>query len=216
MREHMSVMCCTFYKPVIGFTKFRTKTLVLAFHPSWQSIIQITHYFPKLRLTESRIVIHPSADYRVYPLCYLLYAHMHLTIQIPTAYLSLYFQRRLLTYRRSKSSKVLPCLAIACRSWSEGIAQKVKGCMLRVTLAVLPSCAPPPITNASTLLRGSPPQNTSIATFYLCVSGLGIFAWHLMSASHVPPKSLWQGHAAYTPHTRQTAIQASSVVIPRE
>ena len=106
----MSVMCCTFYKPVIGF--------------------------PKLRLTESRIVIHPSADYRVYPLCYLLYAHMHLTIQIPTAYLSLYFQRRLLTYRRSKSSKVLPCLAIACRSWSEGIAQKVKGCMLRVTLAV--------------------------------------------------------------------------------
>lgn len=36
-----------------------------------------------------------------------------------------------------------------------------------------------------------------------------------MPASHVPPKSLWQGHAAYTPHTRQTAIQGSSAVIPR-
>ena len=36
-----------------------------------------------------------------------------------------------------------------------------------------------------------------------------------MPASHVPPKSLRQGHAAYTPHTRQTAIQGSSAVIPR-
>ena len=34
MREHLSVMCCTFNKPFIGFAKFRPKTLVLAFHPS--------------------------------------------------------------------------------------------------------------------------------------------------------------------------------------
>ena len=136
MREHLSVVCCTFSEPIVGFAKFRTKTLVLALHPSRQPFIQITHYLPKLRPAESRIVIHPSSDYRVYPLCYLLYAQMRLSIQIPTAYLCLYLQHRLLAYRRSKSSKVLPCLAVACRSRSEGVAQEVKGCMLGVTLAV--------------------------------------------------------------------------------
>ena len=34
MREHLPVVCCTFSEPVIGFAKFRTKTLVLALHPS--------------------------------------------------------------------------------------------------------------------------------------------------------------------------------------
>ena len=98
--------------------------------------IKLDTLLPKLRLAESRIVIHPSADYRVYPLCYLLYAQMRPSIQIPTANLSLYLQHRLLAYRRTECSKDLPCLAVFGFARSEGVTQEIKGCMLRVTLAV--------------------------------------------------------------------------------
>ena len=61
---------------------------------------------------------------------------MRLTIQIPTAYLSLYLHHRLLTNRRTECSEDLPRLAVLGFARSEGIAQKVKGGMLGVALAV--------------------------------------------------------------------------------
>ena len=61
---------------------------------------------------------------------------MRLTIQIPTSYFRLYLQHRLLAYRRTECSEDLPCLAVLGFTRSEVIAQKVKGSMLGVTLAV--------------------------------------------------------------------------------
>ena len=71
-----------------------------------------------------------------------------------------------------------------------------------------------PITGPSSLLQDDPPPSCASILSPFVVLTYRVFSYHHRTGSHVPHKSLNQGHATFMPDAARPVQQAPSVLIP--